>query len=824
MNKLLQLFTLLVFFQSSIIAQISGIIKDTNGNTLPFAAIYIKGTTTGTFSNEEGEYRLNLEKGKNTVVFKYVGFETKEIVIQNNGGKLIKNITLKTDDVILNTVTITADAEDPAYAIIRKAIKARKHFNKKPESFKAKIYQKFKLELMDAPETIMGIKLVKTEEDKKEMEEMLDSNTNVLLVTETVSEFYKGKNNKWKETIISSRISGDKKGYSNMSSLFTKINFYNDFIPMGRKLISPISKNAMFFYKFKLIGTFTDNNGNLINKIKVIPKRKYDPVFEGFIFITENIWNISGINVFVSSKNTNISLLDSINIKQDYKQISDDKKEWGLLSQYATFQIGFLGFKAKGYHTRNFVNYELNQQFPNGFFDKIKIKIDEESNKRDSVYWKKIRPVPLSIKERKGYFKMDSIERVQSSKNYLDSIDKISNKLSFINIITSYTHQNSYNNSSWKITSPLLKLGFNPVQGINAELNFRYKKQWENKTSIKFLSSVQFGFADKRLLPKFQLKQMLDNKHKFEYSIKLGDNYFQPSDKKLVNPFFNLITSLYSGKNYLKLYEKKYINFIIKRNFIPGIKTKFFIEYTKRNKLINHSDLMFITDHFYSPNIYEETGKLNYTNKFNFKIRVSYKPGTKYLDMPHQLIPIYSNYPTFYIEYEKALAIDNSFVSYDCIRGGMTGYLSTGIFGFLNYKLEAGKFLTTDKVDLIDDNYFSGNQIYFMGPNDFKYSYHLLPYYYSSNFKPWMKIQFQQKLKGLIISKIPLLNRLKAEESLSANLLHLQGQDPYYEFGIGLEKILGVLSFRYSWSFKGKYYYHQGIRLTYSLPISLFVD
>ncbi len=809
---------------SNLSAQLYGKITDENGKPLPFAAVFIAGTTTGTFSNEEGEYLLQMNPGKNKIVYKYISYQTKELIIENKGGKIEKNISLKPNDLILNAVIIRADAEDPAYAIIRNAIKARDLFKDKPDNFKSKIYQKFKLELLDAPKKIMGIEVAKSEEDKKEMEELLDTSSNVLLVTETVSEFYKAKGNKWKETIISSRISGDKKGYSDMSSLFTNLSFYSNYVPIGRKIISPISSNAMLFYKYKLLGTFVDKNGNTINKIRVIPKRKYDPVFRGDIFIVDDTWNIYGLDLELDSKNTNNRLLDTIRIKQGFRQLTEDKEEWALLSQYASFNIGFMGFQAKGYHSKNFINYDLNQKFSKGFFDKVKIKVEDGSNKRDSVYWNKIRPIPLGIKERKGYHKMDSIEAVTSSKEYLDSMDRIDNKFKLKDILTGYTHNNSFNMSAWFISSPLFHIGFNPVQGLNSQIGIGYNKTKTNRYyKIKLIA--EYGFADKQLLPRFKYEQMLDNKYEFKYIFKAGRKYEQPSDRVMVNRMLNTDINLFDAKNYLMLYDKRFVNIDIRRNFIPGINTGLFVEYNTREKLINHTNYSFSKkENTFEPNIYEKEDEIRYPNKFLVKFRISFKPGVKYIDMPNKLQALYSPYPKAFVEYNKAISLGGNFVSYDIIKTGIIGTFSPGLLGYTNYYFEYGKYLSNEKVDKLDDYYFSGNQMIMMFPKDYSKSFHLLPYYTRADFNSYFKFIAQQKFKGLLISKIPLLNKLKIEEVITFKLLQKYNESTYYEVGVGFDKILGYFNIRYSWAFRGDKSFDNGIRVSFSLPFSISVN
>ncbi len=339
-------------FSSLCEAQLTGTVVDENNEPIPFAAVFYKETTIGTFTNEDGFYKLNYVQGNNVVVFKSIGYKSEEVTINWKNRKATQDVVLKNKDYTLEAVTVYADAEDPAYPIIRKAIKARRNFKDKPENYKSRVYQKLKIELEKLPDKIMGMS-IKNEQNKEQIAEILDTNKNVLVMSEVVSDFYRGSGNDWKESIISSKISGDRQGYSSMSSYFSNLDFYDDYIYIGRKIASPISSSAFLFYKFKLIATFNDNFGNKVYNIEVIPKNKYGASFSGNILITDKIWNIYEIDVNISSKNTNIRLLDSIKIKQEYIQLDSNKLNWGLLSQISDFKINILGIKAKGYHYKN---------------------------------------------------------------------------------------------------------------------------------------------------------------------------------------------------------------------------------------------------------------------------------------------------------------------------------------------------------------------------------------------------------------------------------------------------------------------------------------
>ncbi|WP_339609755.1 TonB-dependent receptor [uncultured Planktosalinus sp.] len=99
--------TLYVFSQSG---KISGTVYDGEYNdVLPFATISVKGASNGTTSDFEGDYSLDLEEGVYTIVFSFVGYETKEIqeVSISNGNVFEMDVTLNASTGILDEVVIS---------------------------------------------------------------------------------------------------------------------------------------------------------------------------------------------------------------------------------------------------------------------------------------------------------------------------------------------------------------------------------------------------------------------------------------------------------------------------------------------------------------------------------------------------------------------------------------------------------------------------------------------------------------------------------------------------------------------------------------------
>ena len=81
-----------------------------------------------------------------------------------------------------------------------------------------------------------------------------------------------------------------------------------------------------------LQGNFT------INKIQVIPKRKSQQLFEGTIYIIEDLWCLQSVDL------TNENLVGKIRIQQLYIPVQDDI--WMPVSHKFEINIGIIGFKA----------------------------------------------------------------------------------------------------------------------------------------------------------------------------------------------------------------------------------------------------------------------------------------------------------------------------------------------------------------------------------------------------------------------------------------------------------------------------------------------
>ncbi|MBK8111224.1 MAG: TonB-dependent receptor [Saprospiraceae bacterium] len=108
-------------------AQVSGTVKDNKGEPMIGVSVLIKGTDTGTVTDFDGKYELDVSSG--TLVFSFVGYTSQEIVID---GKSVVDVALSEESTLLESVVVigygTQKKKDLTSAVVvvdEKSIKER---------------------------------------------------------------------------------------------------------------------------------------------------------------------------------------------------------------------------------------------------------------------------------------------------------------------------------------------------------------------------------------------------------------------------------------------------------------------------------------------------------------------------------------------------------------------------------------------------------------------------------------------------------------------------------------------------------------------------
>jgi TonB-dependent receptor len=93
---------------------------------LAFGNVLVKGTTTGTTSDFDGKYELELDPGTYTIVFSFVGYNTQEIVdvVIKPGEVTTLDVTLETNslDTIVLTTSVKRNSESAVLNLQKKSV------------------------------------------------------------------------------------------------------------------------------------------------------------------------------------------------------------------------------------------------------------------------------------------------------------------------------------------------------------------------------------------------------------------------------------------------------------------------------------------------------------------------------------------------------------------------------------------------------------------------------------------------------------------------------------------------------------------------------
>ena len=785
-------YILLLLLSITSFAQIKGTVTDEKGLPIQGVSIVVENTYNGTSTNEKGQYELNVRTlGKHILIFHSLGFVTQKATLNIDQFPFLKNIKLIEENLSLSEVVINTK-ENPANAIIKKAIAAKKENSENTARYKADFYSRGIFRLKNVPKKLFGQEL---DEDH----ELDSTGSGIIYLSETVSKIIFEKPNHLKERITASKISGNNNGYSYNTARLSSFDFYDNTLKLGINLISPIANNAFNYYKYKLEGTFQDENNQMINKIKIIAKRDSEPVFDGYIYIAEDSWAIYAVDLDIKGYRMHQDFMNVLNLKQNFSY-NKNTHIWAKNTQSLDFTAGIFGIKFNAKFSYVYSNYEFFNAFEKKTFSNEIVSFEENANKKDSVFWNKNRPIPLTMEESKDYVKKDSIHTIKNSKTYLDSIDKKSNKFKFSSPITGYNYKNSSKKYNFKYDGllNLSSLSFNTVQGFNLDSGFSFTKwtEEENGKTTAISTKFNYGFAEDRLRITGNYYHRFNNQNYAFIAVSGGSKVNQFNTEEPITKLINSFSSLFFKDNYMKLYNKEFLAINYGQDISNGFYLNGKIEYQQRKPLFNTSDYVLIkNNHDYTSNnpllpndYFTPAFEQHHLTKATISARINF--GNKYSSRPDGKINIRNdNYPTVFLNYETTFAASEKNYEYQLISSRISYNFTIGNKGTFAINLKAGKFIHGDNISFIDYKHFNGNQTHVGMGDRYLNVFNLLPYYSNSTNNAYSENHMEYNDNGFVMNKIPLLNLLKSNLVLGFHNLSIPNAKPYSEFTIGLNNL-----------------------------------
>lgn len=812
MRKIILAHFLLLCFNHAFSQKIKGVITDSSGKLLPYASIYIKETTKGTNANSEGKYSLKAEPGTYTLVCQYVGYQRQEKKITLGNNDIELNFELSLQGMTLGEVVIK-NGEDPAYEIIRNAIKKRTYYRHQLDRFQCEVYTKGQMRIRNYPTKFLGKKV--------DFEDGDTSKQKMVYLSETVSKYSVDKPDKVKVEVISSKVSGQSDGYGLAAPNF--LSFYDNNIFIGNSLnprgfISPISDNALNYYKYKLEGSFLED-GKEVDRIKVIPRRKYEPLFSGYINILADEWRIHSVQLLLT-KSSQMELMDTIRIEQLHRPLNKDA--WYVSSQVIYPAIKIFGFDIYGSFANIYSGFDNDPVFAKNTFNNTILKYTDSANKKTGEYWEKTRPVPLMEEEVKDYKRKDSLETARKDPRYLDSLDKVRNKLSPLNLLlVGQSFTNSKKRSVTTLPPLLEQVNFNPAEGlvINTEINWtkRLDTTTAGRKAITISPNLRYGFLNHHFNAHLTTRYTFGKKYLSVITISGGKRVFQFNNNSPIGERGNTASCLLSEENRIKTYEAIYLRGSFQRGVGEGLTITVGAQYQDRMPLDNKTTYTWRdkADREYTPNYPNEILSANIQRHqvFTGMIRVHWQPGAKYVELPGRKINVGSRYPVFALQYMQAVkGLFGSDAGFSKWKFTLSDDINLKLRGSFRYRIGMGGFISRNNVQLPDYNHFNGNLSSLAA--EYLNSFQLLPIYQFSNIDRFYALaHIEQNFKGFLTNKIPGFRKLNLYLVTGANSFYIDKERRYTEFFVGLDNIFKQLRVDFVQSWLNGKAWQNGIRI-----------
>ena len=791
-TKFLFPFILILGFANQASAQnISGKITDTEGEPIPYANVFVNELQEGTAADGEGYYFMNIPaRGEYEVIISSIGYEAKSIKIVASDNGDVLNVQLTPSLIQIGELVVKASKRDSAYIFIRKVIDNKKKYLASIKSFKSEVYVK-------ATEVIKRTKKPKKRKkeediDKLEGAETLEvdpfakqqkadqallSSLNMVEMQLTLNYQYPRK---YKEERTAYSRSGSSRGL--FIPLFgkTDFNFYRNLVRLDgiaeMPVVSPLSTTSILAYKYKLAETLNEN-GQIVYKIKVIPRKKSNSTVRGYIYINEGVWNINRLDL--KFYKGGLRLFDAFQLKIDYQAVNDSI--WIPARQefiYETKQGRFKTFK--GNTLMKYSDYKHNYPFPKKFFGNEVVKITKEAYDRDSTYWNDLRPEPLTTDEIRVMQVRDSISAIINSDEYQDSIMRAYNKVTFLELLwDGVGYRNNKKKTTYFVGPIPSMINFSVIGGWRTGPFMFHSKRWKNGRRMSLNARFNYGFKNQDLQGSF-------------------GGWYRYNPHRLADVRFGFGRSFQSINNYdAFLNQLRTSNYILNDGINGSHKFELFngfflrtgFSYNDRQPLDNYDTNTGLGEWIErETEVEDEVLTFDGYQAFISEVSISYTPKQKYMTRPNDKVLLGSDYPTITFLHRKGWK--NAFssdVDFDYLELGLKHDLTLGQFGTIKYAAKLGQFLNTSDLKFIDLKRFRQSDPYlYSNP---LYSFQALDTSLATS-QLFLEAHFVHHFNGALINNIPLIKKTNIRVVAGGGFLWAQeGNLRHEEIFAGIERV-----------------------------------
>lgn len=798
-NKLLICFFLLIS-STTMASTINGSIRDSKTKvSIPFANVLIKNTTNGIMSNNEGSFSLNVEKFPCTLIVKFIGYKTKEVIVKNH--KQILDILLVEDVYSLNEITVKPD-NFYERSLLRKIVKNRKKNN--PDYISDLSYSDYTRTTVFLSN--LGIKTIQSGTFKKSADAFIKSSDSTLMMPffmdETISSHQRTDNLKQSQVTaqktdgILSQINPQIKSVLE-KKITTEFNFYNNQINiLSRGFPSPISNTGLLYYNIYLSDSTIYNNIKHY-KFNFFPKSYKNITFKGHFWVESENWALTEIKASLPNS-ANLNFVKDLEVFVNYEKLNKDR--WFYKTQKINLKLTLNKREGKKRRKKNFKVQKLicYRDANTNTLPLLKTNIKSDYLLQNSIESKEeifaIRKelAPLDSFEQSAYIGINKLKE--------NKFIKVADKFSAMTI-------NGYYNMGKLDLGPYFSFyRRNEIEGNRFTLPLRTSEKLFKNFMLG--AYVGYGNKNKEFACGGNMKYLLPTTHRSILSANYHYDYFDLTKNKFIE-FIRENPYQQGGGNIVSSFTSEIPNPYMMRN------RHFDITYEHQ---LNKSFGLLIRpslNRFYSNYnlFFNKNGRdLSYFDTKNLMLDLRLSFGQDYDEGYFSRIYYGNQKPVFHFttllgQYKLPIASGNKSGYYANLNGSMKNRVNMGPM-FLKTMIEGGAILGNVPYPLLQLP---------RGTRDIgaaRYHFNLL-HHTSFASDLYMSVHLSLNGGGIIFNKLPLIKKLNLREIVTfkayygkllgehdkilnmPNMLQAPTKQPYMEMGFGITNIFKCLRVEY---------------------------
>ncbi|MFZ2287622.1 MAG: DUF5686 and carboxypeptidase regulatory-like domain-containing protein [Bacteroidales bacterium] len=831
---------------------IRGNITDEKGLPMAAASVYITELRQGTTTNNNGFYEISLPAGTYTISYQFLGYTPVTRVIAVTEDDYHADITLTEQLFEIPAVRVSASGKDPAYYIMRKAVGMAPFHLNRVKMYRAEVYIRGGGSVDKIPPMLR--RRMKIEANQSEFEEgkyYFSESLNIITFTAP---------DKYVHRVVSSNSSMPVSEGQASPMDYLKASFYQPVL--AGVAISPLAPNAFSHYSFTFLGSSSQGD-YVIDKIRVTPRRKSQQLFSGVIYIVEEMWAIQSLDL------TNENLAGKVRIRQLYTPVEEGI--WMPVSHEFDVDISIMGVRARAAYTSavKYLEVEPDRSLavPSAFLsltdaadrpqpkapeqreieailsgddisardmarlarlneknaqrteekpgleitDKTTFVIDEDATQKDSSYWNKARPIPLTAEERA------TVEVVSASGTPLSRRDtstisvtlgsggkkgEKSPAATFIKDLATGKRWQLSKDAFLEFNglADLKSFSFNTVDGFVAGTGMNLSMKTGEAGRFTLAPSARIAFSRNQLMWNVTANLLYDPMRAGNLFVRAGhqSDEFSPSG---VNPLVNTVSSLFFRQNYMKLYDSFYLIAGHRGDLANGLNLSLSAMIEQRTFLNNFSSFsIFRRDNPYSPNIPDNpfiNGEVEGYDLLPFSAYthmeatagLTWTPRQRYRISGGAKIYAGSDFPTFSLTWKHGYNHGESHQGhYDMLMAEIFLTKSSGPLSEFLWRIRSGGFCNNQNLKLQDMYYFN-TQYSPVLLNNYEDAFYLKPWYSVSSPRGFAEGHIRYTSPTLLLKRLPGLSRTLARENIGLSALWTPDLGFYYETGYTISEI-----------------------------------